>query len=277
MPDKLIIGCGDLGRRVARAWRERGEAVAALTRSHDNAAMLEAEGIEPVVGDVTRPESLADLPAAGTVLYAVGFDRNAGPSMRDVYVDGLRNVLTALSDTFDRFVYISSTSVYGQHAGEIVDEDSPTEPTRENGQICLEAEQLVRQLPNANILRLAGIYGPGRMLRRMESIRNREPVGGNPEAWLNLIHVEDAVQAVLACEDRGEPGRTYLVADDRPVTRREYYTALANALDADAPEFQGDAATTGLNKRCNNRRLGEDLSVTLRFPTIDEGLPNAVR
>lgn len=278
---KLIIGCGYLGRRVAERWLNAGHNVAALTRTDDNAAELRDAGIEPIIGDVTQPATLTELPQAETVLYAVGFDRNAGPSMREVYVDGLRNVLNHLPETVSRFLYTSSTSVYGQNAGEWVDEDSPCEPTRENGKICLEAEQIVqshfgsRGCTSAhNILRLAGIYGPGRLLRRIEAVRSGEPVSGNPDAYLNLIHVDDAVQSVLACEERGEPDKTYLVSDNRPITRREYYAALANALNVPPPEFAG--GSSGLNKRCRNDRFRNDLGVKLLLPSIDAGLPHAI-
>jgi nucleoside-diphosphate-sugar epimerase len=315
MPRKLIIGCGYLGRRVANHWLAAGDSVFALTRGEDRAAELRQMGIEPVVGDVTRPESLAVLPAADVVLYAVGFDRAAGHSMRNVYVDGLRNVLDRLAATTRRFVYVSSTSVYGQTDGEWIDEDSPCEPTRENGKVCIEAEQLVWQaIPGveqlerevsqinaqtslhelegmlsgrllrvlthrAYVLRFAGIYGPGRLLRRIESVRSGDPIDGSPDAFLNLIHVDDAAAAVDACLQRGRPGRTYLISDDRPATRREYFETLARLLNAPPPVFNADEAaerTPGLNKRCRNRRMKDELQVALRFPTIAEGLDSLV-
>src|SRR5438552_1428072 len=126
----LVIGCGYLGRRVAAAWRDRGRRVAALTRGR--AAELAADGFEPVVGDVLDPASLAALPEAATVLYAVGLDRTAGRSMRDVYVTGLANVLAALPPC-GRLLYVGSTSVYGQTDGSVVTEASPTEPATESG------------------------------------------------------------------------------------------------------------------------------------------------
>jgi len=293
MPNKLIIGCGYLGRRVADVWLRRGETVFALTRSQERAREFRHSGIEPIIGDVTRPESLAGLPEVGTTLYAVGFDRSAGPSMREVYVDGLTNVLDHIATRTGRFLYVSSTSVYGQTDGEWVDEDSPCEPTRENGVICREAEERVRSLSSPesreipgnctwNILRLAGIYGPGRMLRRIEAVTSGEPVTGNPEAFLNLIHVDDAVQAVLACEEKGKPGRAYLISDDHPLTRREYYATLARLLNAPPPGFvdnadSGSSRTPGLNKRCDNRRMKHELQVTLRYPTAEAGLRDALQ
>src|SRR5690349_19503250 len=93
---RLIIGCGYLGRRVARRWVAHGDRVFALTRSESNAAELRALGVVPVLGDVLGPASLQSLPVADMLLCAVGLDRKSGRSQREVYVDGLQNVLSAL-------------------------------------------------------------------------------------------------------------------------------------------------------------------------------------
>src|SRR5262249_40213841 len=143
-----------------------------------------------------------------TVVHAIGLDRNSGQSMRDVYLQGLANVLDALPAP-EHFLYISSSSVYGQTDGGWVDESSPTEPVEESGKIVLEAERLLRaRLPSAIVLRFAGIYGPDRLLRQ-KSIQAGEVIVGDPEKWLNLIQVADGAAAVLAAQTRGKPGATY--------------------------------------------------------------------
>jgi nucleoside-diphosphate-sugar epimerase len=296
---KLIIGCGYLGRRVARRWIAQGDAVFALTRSADRARLFRESGIEPLVGDVTEAASLAGLPEVETVLYAVGLDRGAGKSQREVYVGGLANALSRIAGTIRRFVYISSTSVYGQNTGEWVDESSECRPDSENGKVCLEAEQLLRsRLPEANVLRLTGIYGPGRLTARIAALRAGVTLEGNPDAWLNLIHVDDAVVAILACERHGTPGATYLVCDDQPVRRMEYYQLLASLIGAPPPGSgafppfaRGGTGVAGenvhsvpgaepppsnLNKRCCNRRLHDELQVTLHYPSVRIGLPIAL-
>ena len=265
----LILGCGYLGRVVARRWLAAGHTVAALTRSR--ADELRSLGVEPVVGDVTDPG--LRLPAADTVLYAVGLDRSAGKSMREVYVDGLANALNALPPV-RRIVYVSSTSVYGQTDGGWVDEAAPTEPAEESGRIVLEAEQLLRKRrPDAIVLRFAGIYGPGRKMR-WAAIQKGEPIATDPDGWLNLIHVEDGATAVLAAAERGEPGSTYNVADDRPVTRREFYTEMAALLGAPAPQFTPAAERN--NRRISNRRMRDGLGVAPRFPDFRAGLRDAI-
>lgn len=261
----------------------------ALTRGR--ADDLRANGIEPIVGDVLNPESLKALPHTESVLYAVGLDRSAGRSMREVYVEGLGNVLGALGrlprlggerdtnplpsesrQTTSRFLYISSTSVYGQTDGDWVDESSPTEPLEESGRVVLEAERTLRQFrPDAVILRFAGIYGPGRVLRRASLLKG-EPVPGDGERFVNLIHVEDGVRAVLAAEANAEPGETYLIADDAPPTRRDLFTRTAELIGAPVPMFDGRNGVEA-NRRIRNTKAKQRLVFQPLYPSIAEGLP----
>lgn len=275
----LIVGCGYLGLRAAKAWLAAGRTVYALTRHR--ADELRAVGIVPVVGDVLNPESLKSLPTTDTVVYAVGMDRSAGRSMREVYVTGLGNVLTALSSPrpagagASRFIYVSSTSVYGQTDGPWIDETSPTEPLEESGKVVLEAEQTLRQFrPDAVVLRFAGIYGPGRVLRRASLLKG-EPVPGDGERFVNLIHVEDGVRAVLAAETKGEPGETYLIADDSPPTRRELFTRTAELLGAPVPTFDGVGGVEA-NRRVSNAKAKQRLDFRPHYPSITAGLPASV-
>lgn len=282
---RLIFGCGYLGLRVALRWIAGGDVVYAVTRSEIRAASFRELGIKPIVADVTLRQSLESLPDVDTVLFAVSYDRRGEASRREVYVDGLENALSAMSGRVYRWISISSTSVYGQDCGEWVDEHSPCEPGVENGQIIREAEELLLSFFTAahqmhpyswQILRLAGIYGPGRLLRRVEALKSGEPIEGRGDAWLNLIHVDDAVRAVVACGSRDDSGIT-LVCDDRPVERREYYGALARLAGAPVPRFLVDVENfdAGLNKRCSNHKLRNEWKVVLEFPTYEAGLPQA--
>lgn len=269
----LIVGCGYLGRRVAARWVARGRRVVALTRR--NAGALAVLGVEPVVGDVLDPASLRGLPAAATVLYAVGMDRTAGKSMREVYVEGLRHVLDTLP-ACDRFVYVSSTSVYGQPDGGWVAEESPAEPAEESGKVVLEAERLLRsRQPAAIVLRFAGLYGPDRLLRK-QPLLNGEPLVGDAEKWLNLVHVDDGADAVLVAEARGVPGETYNIADDEPVTRRDFYTVLAELLGAPPAKFEQRAEPGAANRRVSAAKAKAALGWRPRYANYCEGLASAV-
>jgi len=283
--DKLIVGCGYLGRRVAQLWLAQGHRVFGTTRSQKRADELSRQGIEPVICDVLDRDSLRNIPLSPTVLYCVGFNRSAGPSMRELYVDGLRNFFSSTS--WDRgpgkFIYISSTGVYGQCQGEEVDEAAPTEPLEESGRVVLEAEQVVRSLCHHEdgqflILRFAGIYGPGRVIRR-HAIETGEPLIGAPDQWLNLIHVEDGAAVVIAADAKPAAHSVFNVSDDRPVKRRDFYTRMARLLGAPAPRFVPPEPGQPLppheraNRRIVNRRMREELGVPLRYPSYEEGLP----
>lgn len=281
---RLIIGCGYLGGRVARSWCARGDDVLALTRSRDHARTLEREGVQPIVGNVLDVETLKHLPVADTVLYAVGYDRSAPASKREVYVAGLRNVLDELPPNSGRLIYISSTSVYGHSGGEWIDESSPCQPTSEGGQICRDAEIIARERfsgqRGVSVLRLSGIYGPQRLAARVESLRQQRKIAGDPDGWLNLIHVDDARSSVLTCADMEVPSDTLLVSDNEPLKRRDYYARLCAAIKAPLPVF-ADATAAGvdsrdLGKRCSNRRLHNELGIELAYPTLTQGLPTAI-
>ncbi|HEX3152142.1 MAG TPA: SDR family oxidoreductase [Gemmataceae bacterium] len=265
----LILGCGYLGRVVARQWLAAGQRVSALTRAHGD--QLRALGIEPVIGDVTDPT--LQLPTADVVLYAVGLDHSAGVPMRDVYLGGLTNVLSSLSGA-RRFVYVSSTSVYGQADGSWVDEVAPTEPAAESGKIVLECEQFLRaRRPDIIVLRFAGIYGPKRVIRRA-AVERGEALATDPDGWLNLIHVADGARAVIAAAERATAGSTFNVSDGRPVTRRGFYEEMAQLLGAPPPSFT--PANERTNRQIDNGRLRAELAFRPQFPDYRSGLRDAI-
>jgi nucleoside-diphosphate-sugar epimerase len=277
---KLIVGCGYLGSRVARRWRDAGHEVFVVTRDAGHARAFAEQGYRPILADVLKPESLAALPAAESVLYAVGYDRAERVSMHDLYAGGLRWVLDALPGEPAKIIYISSTGVYGQSQGETVDEESATEPTRDGGRACLAAERTLaahRWGPRGVVLRMAGLYGPGRIPLAGE-LRAGRPIAAPREGSLNLIHVEDAAGAVLAADQLAEPPRTYVVSDGQPVERRGYYEELASLLGAPLPTFAPAAADSpaavraGSDKRIDNARLLAELGVRFEYPSYREGL-----
>ena len=278
---RLIIGGGYLGLRVARRWRAAGETAYVTTRSSERAATLAAEGFMPLVADVTEPASLAGLPAAETTLYAVGFDRQAGRSIEEIYAGGFENVLDALPAETGRVIYISTTGVYGDAAGDWVDEEMPCDPRRPGGKASLAAEEILWRHPLAArgiILRLSGIYGPGRIPNLAQLVAG-EPIAVPTEGYLNLIHVDDAASAVLAAASADVPlPRRYLISDGRPVRREEYYAELARLLGAPPPRFisppSGDvrAARAAADKRITNARMLAELRIVLAYPSYREGL-----
>ena len=251
-----------------------------VTRSQERTVELQHEGYHPIVADVTLPKTLHDLPDVETILFSVGFDRSVGNSITEVYAEGLKNVLAALPSTVKQFIYISTTGVYGPEDGAWVDETTPTNPQREGGKASLAAESLLGE--NSIILRLAGIYGPGR-IPYLEKLRAGEPIAAPSKGWLNLIHVDDAAATVLAAEAFANSQtdtcpHTFCVSDGQPVVRGEYYQEVARQIGASAPTFIAPnpnspaAARASADKRINNSRLIKLLGVRLAYPSYRDGL-----
>src|SRR6185436_8295698 len=154
-----------------RLWREAGEQVWVLTRSAEKAVRLGSEGFSTIIADVSDlPPSVFPASGFSTVVYSVGFDRQSPQPIEQVYAGGLAKllnseVLNSAGSQTCRWIYISSTGVYGTAAGDFVDEETPPQPARDGGKASLAAEQVLREHPRGIILRLAGIYGPGRIPR----------------------------------------------------------------------------------------------------------------
>lgn len=285
---KLVVGCGYLGLRVARRWRDGGAVVATMTRRAKRAAEMEKEGFKAIVGDVTNRDSLAGLPSIETILFAVGYDRAAGLPHRQVYVDGLENVLSALAesphaDAVKRFIYISTTGVYAASERDEVDEESPCEPVTPGAAAHWEAERLLMAGPFADraiILRMAGLYGEER-IPRLDELRSGQPIGAASDGFVNLIHVDDAAAAVLAAERNASRPRIYNVSDGHPANRRAYLQEVARLIGTSPPAFvEPDGAAPpargSASKRISNRRMVVELNVTLRYPSFREGLAAAL-
>lgn len=280
-PRKLVVGCGYLGQRVAQRWLAQGSVVYATTHRPARAAQLAAEGFQPIVADVTRPETLDRLPPVDTVLYAVGYQQDTpAPSRRALYRDGLAAVLDRLAPNVQRVLFISSTGVYGDAGGAWVDEQTPTHPSREAGEAFLAGERVLLDGPWATrgaVLRLAGLYGPGRVPMRHRILAGEPIPLQDAECFLNLIHVDDAATAVVAAEQAPAGGQVYLVSDGHPVRRREYFQVVAETLGQTAcfvPAGMAPARLhrSGDSKRVSNRRLLAELGVQLAYPDCRAGL-----
>lgn len=277
-PQFLIFGCGYLGLPVARQWQALGGEIHVVTRSAARGEIFRNLGLTPIIADVMRPESLRNLPRAESILYAVGHDRSAGIEQRDLYVRGLSNVLETIAQRADRFLYVSSTGVYGDSSEPWVSEESPCAPNTPGGIACWEAEQVLRGHPvfqRSIVLRLSGIYGPGR-IPRLTELQFGAPISAAEGGYLNLIHVDDAVQAVNAALTRGILGETYLISDGNPVSRREYLAELARLAKAPPPNFvappPGTSTRGSANRKISNQKMLAQLGVKLRMPSYREGL-----
>lgn len=265
----LFIGCGDLGQRAARRFLARGDEVYALRR-HPPAD--DASGIHWLQGDITRPDTLPALPAGITRLIHV-----PSPGARDaavyrgVFVDGLQLVLDSLDTTqLKRVVFVSSSAVYGEHHGDWVTEDTPPAPQGFNGQVLLEAEAaLAARGLSSTALRLAGLYGPGRLqlIERIKSGAAGAPT--HPEHWANRIHIDDAAAAIVHLALLPDAAPVYIGCDDTPLPLHVLYAELAAMVGAPAPREAPAPANVGSKKLSNTRLRASGL--TLQWPDSRQG------
>ncbi|MDX1682117.1 MAG: NAD-dependent epimerase/dehydratase family protein [Phycisphaeraceae bacterium] len=242
----LIIGCGFLGRPLARRLRDRSRTVWATTRSADRARELAECDLRPLIIDIHSPLTLANLrPAleAGPldVWYLVPPGRpGQDPGPRKTVHEALPRVVEHLGDgDIHRAVMASSTGVYGDTDGESVNADTRPDPDGDRAQLLLDAEAHWLKLgDHARVVRLAGLYGPNRIIG-LRAVMEGAPLVGDPDALLNLLHVDDAADLLHTIVDR-PANAVELASDGAPAPRRDYYRALANRLNQPAPEEVDD-------------------------------------
>ena len=265
----LLAGCGDLGLRVAQCLQARGDEVWALRR-HPPAS--DGSSIHWLRGDLTQPETLRGLPIGITrVVYLPTPDWRDAAAYRSTFVDGLRHLLGALDHAhLQRVLLVSSSAVYCEHAGGWVNEDTQPAPPGFNGAVLLEAEQLLAARPIPSIiLRLAGLYGPGR-LQLIERLRaGRLQVPRAQPHWANRIHVDDAAAAIVHLLQLTDPLPLYLGVDDTPLPLDVLYDHLAALIGMPAAS-EGPAPLGIGSKRLSNGRLRAS-GFMLQWPDARDG------
>ena len=230
-------------------------------------------GIKPVVADLARKISPEDLPPdLDFVFYTASADGSDDAAYKSAYVDGPRNLLGALSyrgEAVRRVFFTSSTGVYAQPNGEWVDEDSPAEPQTFSGRRLLEGERILLDAPlPATVLRLAGIYGPGRT-RSIERATETPEEDGSP-VYANRIHRDDCAGALRHLMLLPEPEQIYIGVDHEPADRRIVAEWLAKRIGATPKSKPPNTNRPRTNKRCSNARLVAS-GYEFRYPTFREG------
>ncbi len=277
----LIAGCGYVGRRLAAALG--AETVLGLVRSDASCSKLADLGIVPVQCDLAR-SMLPSLTTGGADSYYLLPPPKTG--VQDVL---MANFLQALAHSGlpRRIVYLGTTGVYGDCGGEWVDEQAPVRPVADRALRRLDAEQQLRRWSEqsgaeAVILRVAGIYGPGKLpLQRLKA--GKPMVAARFAPWTNRIHVDDLVQVLLAAMQRGGNGEVYNVTDGQPGNMADYFNRVADVAGLPRPPIIDPGAadeqlSAGLrsylaeSRRIDNRKMLRELQVRLRYPTLEQGL-----
>jgi nucleoside-diphosphate-sugar epimerase len=298
----LIIGCGYVGLPLGAELAKQGHQVFAVRRSRGSEKDIQAVGIQPLICDITKPEDLAKLPLSyDWVVNCVASSGGSAEEYRRLYLEGSRNLLEWLSASPpQKFVYTSSTSVYGQTDGSVVTEASPTEPAAETAKILVQTENVLlnaagtkctvpltpalspsegaregKSFP-AVILRVAGIYGPDRGYWFRQFLRGEATIENQGERILNMIHRDDVVGAIMAALKNGPPGEIYNAVDDEPVNQLPFFEWLSKKLGKPLPRFSSEekngARKRGLtNKKVLNARLRSELEYQFKYPTFREG------
>ncbi|WP_036188121.1 SDR family oxidoreductase [Marinimicrobium agarilyticum] len=267
----LMVGCGDLGRRLAHRLAPKGYEATGLRR-HPPA---DTETLRYHAADTADPEAMKQILAAGfdVIVVTMTPSERGDEGYRRAYVQTCENLaagLKAVGKTPRLILYVSSTGVYGQNEGEWVDESSPTEPNRASGERLLEAERVIANSGFAHcIVRFSGIYGPGRNRLLDQVRRGRATLSGR---YTNRIHAEDCAGVMAHLIERHRLGESvaplYLASDCEPAPMAEVVNWLSMHLKVDKARFAPDEG--GQGKRCLNRRL-RDTDYEFLYPDYRAG------
>jgi nucleoside-diphosphate-sugar epimerase len=264
----LVVGCGYVGKPLSEALAAAGHEVLGVSR-----AATDLASARRITCDITRPKDIARLPTEfDCVVNTVSSTKGGVDEYRAVYLEGTKHLLEHLK--FSKYVFTSSTSVYAQNDGTVVTETSAAEPSSTTSQVLRETEELVLSIPLSVVLRVAGIYGPERGHLFQQFLRGEARIHGEGRRFLNMIHRDDVVPAVIKALESGRG--IYNVVDDEPVTERDFFQWLAKglgrALPPSVPESELSSRKRGMtNKRVSNAKLRDQLGLTLKYPTYREG------
>ncbi len=257
----LVLGCGYLGRILVAEALGKGMSVLAVSRNVDTLASVAGQGAETVCG-LVNGDSWYEA-AGGNVDFVVNCVSSAGGGLagyRQSYIEGNVSLgkWAAQVGFSGRAVYTSSVSVYGDAGGEWVDEESCPPPANERGMIMRESEGVFLSGlggSSSAVLRLAGLYGPGRHLM-LDRLRGGElELPGWGDYYLNLVRIEDVVSSIWACLESVEPvSGTFSVVDDEPSLKQDMAAWIAGRVGNPVPVFTGAVDASGRS----SRRLGEN-------------------
>lgn len=264
----LIVGLGDLGLEIAKRLQSEGVQVYGVRRS-----VMQNASIHMIQADVTQAASLQVLAAVQPeiLIYCVAAGGQSDAEYQAAYVDGLRNVLLTQQQNkkLKHVFFVSSTRVYGQDTQDLLDESIPSVPADFGGERLLQAEQLLKEFScNSTVLRLSGIYGPGRL--RMINLAKSATAWPKQNSWSNRIHRDDAAAFVVFLTKRVLANEViddcYIVTDSCPVPQYTVLSWIAEYLHYEQPE---QLPISGGKRLSNQRMLATGFK--LQYPDYKAG------
>ncbi|MEY2577131.1 MAG: shikimate kinase / 3-dehydroquinate synthase [Verrucomicrobiota bacterium] len=273
----LIAGCGYVGEAAANAFHQQGWEVEGWTATAESAAKLSDRPYRVRAVDVTDRSAVSAASAEfNVVIHCVSSRGGDEEQYRKLYLDGAKNLLRAFPRA--TLLFTSSTSVYAQTDGSVVDEGSPAEPRHEKGKILRETEELVLAADGI-VARMGGIHGPHRSFFLSRLLEGRTPPEGN-DRLINQIHRDDIVSALLLLADRRAecPGEIFNVVADEPVKASAAFEWLSTQVKM---PLVSDAADAGQrkrgdsNKQVSNRKL-RALGWAPRYPTFESAMTESI-
>jgi nucleoside-diphosphate-sugar epimerase len=277
MPRILIAGCGYVGQATADLFHERGWTVEGWTASAESAGQLAAKPYAVRAVDLTNPVALsAGHGEFDVVVQCASTGGGDANEYRRTYLEGARNLLHAFARA--RLIFTSSTSVYAQRQGEIVDETSPAAPVHEKGQILREAEALVLS-HDGIVARLGGIYGPGRSFLLRKLLAGGAVLDDEGDRFINQAHRDDIASGLFLLAERqcDLARQIYNVVDDQPILVRDACRWLSARLPRSSPTGEIAAARRrgDSNKRVSNKKL-RALRWEPRYPNFPVAMTESI-
>jgi len=280
----LIAGCGDIGLRVAKIWKNKGQSVFAMARNEDSLNIFRQQHLHACHADLDVPGTLENLPSQHALIYYF-----APPPAKGQQDTRMTHFLQRLDmqNLPARIIYISTSGVYGNQQGKRINEDTPTNPQVDRAKRRLDAEEQLRSWSNKTavpltILRVGGIYGPGRLpLKRLKDQIPMLHEELSPQT--NRIHADDLAEICVAASIEKAKGEIYNVSDGTNSNMTEYFNTIADFCDLPRPPLVGwDEAektiSSGMlsylreSRRMDNSKMINDLDIKLLHPNLKEGL-----
>ncbi len=280
----LIVGCGDIGQRLARTMRGRWR-IYALSRSEQCHQILRALGVVPIVADLDHPETLERL--AGLAHDVIHLVPPPGTGSRDTRTVNLIRALAKGGSIPQRLVYMSTSGVYGDCGGAVVAESRPTNPMSARARRRVHAERVLRcwgaeSGTHVAVLRVPGIYAPERLpVARLKT--GAPALASDQDPYTNHIHADDLARIVIAALNRGKSGRAYNASDDSSMKMGDYFDLIADRFGLPhPPRVSLESAQQSIpenmlsfmreSRRLANGRLKKELRVRLLYPSVREGV-----